>query len=344
MAAARPRQRPRRARRLDPPAPGPAARTAISPSGLETARASQRRPAEAMRLPLPDRLFLGGLRNLLAGVAAVVHHEADHRSLSRDDFPVRVQRALRLRAFAGPRARSCARPIARPIGASPGSCAPPPGPTSAAKGELDRLAEANVLRQNTVIVHGTALDARRRASPRRGRRRRRLVPRGGRAPLRGAAAHRAPCGRRESAWPWAAAAPPSGGRDLLSALAAARRDGLVDDAELLDLATAGGARGRAVAPGRSHGGGGGRPHRRSPDRERLLAGSRTAVQLVIVGGAARLWRARAPPARLEPGATSTSRSTGRRAPCAAPLRRRLRASAARAGSADRPRWLEGVML
>jgi hypothetical protein len=35
---------------------------------------------EALELPLVERLWLGGLRNLLAGVAAVVHHNPWHRS------------------------------------------------------------------------------------------------------------------------------------------------------------------------------------------------------------------------------------------------------------------------
>ena len=35
--------------------------------------------APALAVPLVDRLFLGGLRNLLAGVAAVLHHHPDHR-------------------------------------------------------------------------------------------------------------------------------------------------------------------------------------------------------------------------------------------------------------------------
>src|SRR5258707_920043 len=44
----------------------------------------------AVAVPLIDRLFLGGLRNLLAGATAVVHHHPPHRSMARDDFPVRV--------------------------------------------------------------------------------------------------------------------------------------------------------------------------------------------------------------------------------------------------------------
>src|SRR5262245_31898091 len=44
----------------------------------------------ALAPDLAERLFLGGLRNLLAGVTAVAHHGAPHRSLGRAGFPVRV--------------------------------------------------------------------------------------------------------------------------------------------------------------------------------------------------------------------------------------------------------------
>src|SRR5437667_273834 len=46
--------------------------------------------AAALAVPLPDRLFLRGLRNLLAGATAVAHHGPYHRALARPDFPVRV--------------------------------------------------------------------------------------------------------------------------------------------------------------------------------------------------------------------------------------------------------------
>ena len=50
------------------------------------------RQQAALRVPVVELLFLGGLRNLLSGVTAVVHHGADHRALGDDEFPVRVQR------------------------------------------------------------------------------------------------------------------------------------------------------------------------------------------------------------------------------------------------------------
>lgn len=40
--------------------------------------------------PLKDRLFIGGLKNLLCGVTTVAHHGPPHRPLFARDFPVRV--------------------------------------------------------------------------------------------------------------------------------------------------------------------------------------------------------------------------------------------------------------
>ena len=59
------------------------------------------RLAPALAVPLVDRLFLGGLRNLLAGVAAVLHHHPDHRSLAQAELPGAGAAAVRLRALAG---------------------------------------------------------------------------------------------------------------------------------------------------------------------------------------------------------------------------------------------------
>jgi cytosine/adenosine deaminase-related metal-dependent hydrolase len=42
--------------------------------------------------PLEDRLFIGGLRNLLCGALVVVQHNPAHKALFRRDFPVRVVR------------------------------------------------------------------------------------------------------------------------------------------------------------------------------------------------------------------------------------------------------------
>lgn len=40
--------------------------------------------------PLWDRVFIGGLKNLLCGTTTVIHHGPPHRPMFRRDFPVRV--------------------------------------------------------------------------------------------------------------------------------------------------------------------------------------------------------------------------------------------------------------
>lgn len=42
--------------------------------------------------PLGDRLFIGGLKNLLCGATTVIHHNPPHRALYGRDFPARVLR------------------------------------------------------------------------------------------------------------------------------------------------------------------------------------------------------------------------------------------------------------
>lgn len=45
---------------------------------------------ELRAYPLEDRLFIGGIKNLLSGVTLVAHHNPPHKPLFRRDFPVRV--------------------------------------------------------------------------------------------------------------------------------------------------------------------------------------------------------------------------------------------------------------
>ncbi|MEL6308550.1 MAG: hypothetical protein AAFQ52_10445, partial [Chloroflexota bacterium] len=42
------------------------------------------------RYPLKDRLFIGGLKNLLCGATTVAHHGPKYREMYARDFPVRV--------------------------------------------------------------------------------------------------------------------------------------------------------------------------------------------------------------------------------------------------------------
>lgn len=237
----------------------------------------------AVNVPLADRLFLGGLRNLLAGATSVVHHHPTHRSLERDDFPVRVLGRYQFADSPGrtPALRRTYRSTDRRI---PWFVRAAEGTDERARGELDLLAEANVLRQNTVILHGTGLlpeDAARIASAHASvvwcpEADRRLY--GATAPVRElrAAGVRIALGSDN---------PPSGSRDALSNLAAARREGVFDDAALVDLATRASAE-VARLPAGGYEEGCVADFLVIEDLDRFLAGDRGAIALVVARGRA----------------------------------------------------------
>jgi cytosine/adenosine deaminase-related metal-dependent hydrolase len=238
-------------------------------------------PRMALAIPLPDRLFLGGMRNLLAGVTAAVHHGPDHRSLGRADFPVRVPRRYGFAPSPGqaPRLRRTYRTTDRRI---PWFVRAAEGTDARSRAEVDLLAEAGVLRQNTVILHGTALgpgDFARLADARASvvwcpETDRRLY--GATAPVRALV----DAGVRVGLGSDSAAA---GSRDLLSSLAAARRENVFGDGELLELATS-----RSAEVARLPVGGfeTGAPADLlvTDDPALLLAGGRAAVLLVVRAG------------------------------------------------------------
>jgi hypothetical protein len=237
----------------------------------------------AVAVPVIDRLFLGGLRNLLAGATAVVHHHPPHRSLERDDFPVRVLGRYQFADSPG-RTRALRRTYRSTDRRIPWFVRAAEGTDDRARAELDVLAEANVLRQNTVILHGTGLrteDAARIASAQASvvwcpEADRRLY--GATAPVRElrAAGVRIALGSDS---------PPSGSRDALSNLAAARREGVFDDAALLDLATrASGEVARLPVGGYEEGCVG--DFVVVDDLDRFLSGDRTAIALVVARGRA----------------------------------------------------------
>ncbi|HKC11729.1 MAG TPA: amidohydrolase family protein [Vicinamibacteria bacterium] len=190
--------------------------------------------ARALGVPLADRLFLGGVRNLLSGVTAVVHHGPFHRSLARSGFPVRV---LARYGFAHsprltPHLRKTYRTTDRRI---PWFVHVAEGTDEQSRGELAALIDANVLRPNTVVIHGVGLgaeDAARMAEAQAclvwcPEANRRLY--GATAPLSlfRSAGVRVGLGSDS---------PLTGARDALSNLAAARGEGL-GEVELMALAT-----------------------------------------------------------------------------------------------------------
>ena len=111
----------------------------------------------ALAVPLPDRLFLGGLRNLLSGATAVAHHGTYHRALGRREFPVRVLAKYEFAHSPGftPALRRTYRTTDRRI---PWMIHAGEGTDERCRGEVRALMEANVLRQNTVLIHAITLD------------------------------------------------------------------------------------------------------------------------------------------------------------------------------------------
>jgi cytosine/adenosine deaminase-related metal-dependent hydrolase len=106
---------------------------------------------------LRDRLWVGGLKNLLSGVTTVCHHNPLHRPLRRR-FPVRLVRQLTF---------SHSLLIDGPAVARTSAATPPAWPwiVHAAEGvdaraarEIDTLDALRCLRPNTVLVHGVAID------------------------------------------------------------------------------------------------------------------------------------------------------------------------------------------
>ena len=116
--------------------------------------------------PLAARLFIGALKNLLAGVTTVAHHNPLYREIGRR-FPVRVLRRygwahsftlerqpVGARGEPGGivRERCLSTPVDRPFLVHAGE-----GVDEAAAAEVPRLEALGCLRQNTVIVHGIAI-------------------------------------------------------------------------------------------------------------------------------------------------------------------------------------------
>jgi cytosine/adenosine deaminase-related metal-dependent hydrolase len=291
----------------------------------------------ALEPPAVDRLWLGGLRNLLCGVSAVFHHGAWHRSLARPDFPVRVQEryAFAHSASLTPRLRRTYRTSDRRV---PWLVHAMEGRGEEARAELLALERENVLRQNTVLANATALGAAEAARIAAARACVAWCPEAERrlydasadlATLRGASV-RVGLGSDS---------PDSGARDLLSGLAAARREAALSEDELLRLATQGSAE-VARLPVGGFQAGAPADFLATADAAALLEGDRRAVDLVVVAGRARLAAPALAPAR-DPGAGALWVEGQERR-----LDRALaaRARAVLAGRAHGARWLAGVRL
>ncbi len=109
--------------------------------------------------PLWDRLFIGGLKNLLCGATTVAHHGPPYREMYRHDFPVRV---LRRCGWAHSLHFSTEDEIVRSYRSTPPDMPwfihLAEGTDEVAAGEYQRLKALRCVRKNTVIVHGVGVN------------------------------------------------------------------------------------------------------------------------------------------------------------------------------------------
>jgi cytosine/adenosine deaminase-related metal-dependent hydrolase len=291
----------------------------------------------ALAVPLVERLRLGGLRSVLAGVTAVAHHGPFHRSLAREDFPVRVLARYQFAHSPGltPRLRATYRTTDRRI---PWMIHAAEGTTEACRGEIAKLQEQNVLRQNTVIVHGIAIGPAEAQAIADARACVVWCPESNRHLYRATA----PIGLLRAAGVrigLGSDSPASGVRDALSNLAAARAEGVYSDDELLALAGAGTAE-VARLPAGGFNPGDPADFLVVSDLDALLRGDRRAVELVLVRGKA-VYGAPALMRALLPNATSI-RIDGQERLLAAALGTRSAATLRSHPEIRRVPWIEGI--
>lgn len=254
----------------------------------------------ALRVSPGDRLLLGALRNVFAGVTAVAHHDPWHPTLARrglgalllrvavwrrhgvrlhGGFPVRV-----LSRYAQAHSPGLERDLARtrPHAAAPWMLHAAEGRDARAAGEIEALETAGLLDARTVLVHAVAASSRDAQALARARATVVWCPESNRH-LYGATAPVAALDAAGVRLALGSDSPLSGVRDALSNLAAARREGAFDDARLLRLAT----HDTAAVFGLPVGGvepGAPADLLVVDDVTRLLAGDRRALRLVVVAG------------------------------------------------------------
>jgi len=110
-----------------------------------------------LQVPKPLRLLWGGIKNLLAGVTSVSHHNPYQAAVFERQFPVRVIKrfgwAHSLRFCSNVEERFRQTPPDAPFIIHAGE-----GRDAQARREIYQLDEAAVLASSTVIVHGVALE------------------------------------------------------------------------------------------------------------------------------------------------------------------------------------------
>ncbi len=116
-------------------------------------------PFQSLRsVPLWDRLFIGGLKNLLCGATTVAHHGPKYPEMYRRDFPIRV---LKNYGWAHSLHFNTEAEIIRSYRSTPKDWPwfihLAEGTDEIATGEYQRLKKLGCVGQNTVIVHGVGM-------------------------------------------------------------------------------------------------------------------------------------------------------------------------------------------
>jgi cytosine/adenosine deaminase-related metal-dependent hydrolase len=116
-------------------------------------------PYKSLRAyPLWDKLFIGGLKNLLCGAMTVAHHNPPHKELWRKDFPVRV---LRKYGWTHSLHFSTDAEIVESYRTTPKDVPwfihLAEGMDEVAAGEYQRLKTLGCVGKNTIIVHGVGI-------------------------------------------------------------------------------------------------------------------------------------------------------------------------------------------
>lgn len=113
---------------------------------------------EPRAIPITDRLWIGGIKNLLSGVTTVCHHNPWHRALD-NGFPVRVVKNFRHSHSLLIDGEKVAASYQRTPRDWPWIIHLAEGIDEAAAAELPRLQQLGCLQANTVLVHGVGLTA-----------------------------------------------------------------------------------------------------------------------------------------------------------------------------------------
>ncbi|MBZ0297430.1 MAG: amidohydrolase family protein [Anaerolineae bacterium] len=118
-------------------------------------------PYKSLRAyPLWDKVFIGGLKNLLCGVTTVVHHGPPHKPMFRADFPVRV---LKQYSWAHSLHFDTDEEVVRSYRSTPKDWPwfihLAEGTDEIAAGEYQRLKALGCVGENTVIVHGVGMSS-----------------------------------------------------------------------------------------------------------------------------------------------------------------------------------------